>query len=33
VAAHLDSDFEGELTIDFHYLGDVGEVLGKSSKV
>jgi len=29
VAAHLDSDFEGKLTIDFHYLGDVGEVLAK----
>jgi hypothetical protein len=29
MAAHLESDFEGELTIDFDDLGDVGKVLAK----
>jgi hypothetical protein len=33
MAAHLDSDFEGELTIDFHYLGDVSEVFTKLERI
>jgi len=29
MATHLESDFEGELTIDFHHLSDVSEILAK----
>ena len=33
VAAHLDSDLEGELAIDFHYLRNVRKVLTKLERI
>jgi hypothetical protein len=33
VAAHLESDFEGEFAINFDHLGDVGKVLAKLESV